>query len=129
MIEKGLVSFILDQSDITAHISNRIYPVMLPQGYNLPALSYQRISGDRLQGLTGPVNKGHPRIRIYCFAHTYSKVKQLAEDVRQSLDGYSGTMGSVQVGNVTIEGERDDFEETTEIYRVIQEYLISHTEV
>jgi hypothetical protein len=127
-IESNLYSFLSGKAAVTALVSTRIYPLKLPQGYSLPAISYQRVSSPRLYALSGTTGRLRARIQLDCWADTYSAVKGLADAVRGELNGHTGTFGSSTVDSLTLDAERDGFEEDTEVFRVLQEYIISHTE-
>ena len=135
-IETELIDFFEGESSITAIIGNgdspetcRVYPLKLPQGYTLPAISFQRISTDREHVIDdGPIGWAWARFQFDMWAETYAEARQLTEAVRQALDGYNNKMGSVTVAGAFAEGERDLYEEQTEIYRVTQDYLIPYKE-
>jgi len=128
-IETGLYSHLTTDSDVSALVGTRVYPLKLPQGYTLPAISYQRVSGDRLATLSGPTGRANPRFQIDCWASTYSGVRDLASKVRQALDGHKGGLGGEDdVGGISIEGDRDLFEENTEVFRVTMDFFIPHFE-
>lgn len=126
-IEESIRTHLVD--DTTVDVSSRIYPLRLPQGYTLPAISYQRISAERVHELSGPTGWAWARFQLDCWSSSYSGVRSLAESVRQSLDGYKGILGGgSHVGGIYIEGERDLFEEDAEIYRVTMDFLIPYKE-
>jgi hypothetical protein len=135
-IETELIDFFVSESSVAAIIGNddspetcRIYPLRLPQGYILPAISFQRISTDREHVIDdGPIGWAWARFQFDMWAETYEEVRPLAEAVRQALDGHNNTMGSIMVAGAFAEGERDLYEEQTEIYRVTQDYLIPYKE-
>jgi len=129
-IESGIVSVLRADGTVSGIISTRIYPLKLKEGYALPALSYQRVSSVREHNIdVGPIGFAWARFQIDSWAESYTDVRSLAEAVRQCLDGYKGTMGGVNAGGICIKSERDLFEEGTEIYRVIQDYLIPYHEI
>lgn len=128
MIEEGLYIHLTTDSDVNNLISTRCYPVKLPQGFSLPALTYQRISGYRSYDLQGHTGRGIPRFQIDCWAGTYSAVRDLANKVRLALNGVNGDMGGENVEGVELVGDRDDFDEQTEYRRVIMEFKIPHKE-
>jgi hypothetical protein len=128
-IEADLRTHLVNDSDVSAIVGSRVYPMRLPQGFDLPAISYQRVSGDRSKDLQGSTGHTEPRIQIDCWAKSYGEIKNLAEKLRLSLDRFTGDLGGGQyVHHVSLEGERDMFEEETEILHVSQDYMISYNE-
>ena len=73
---------------ITAHTSNRIHPVVLPQGTvaAFPAVTYQRVSGDRVYSLSGYSTLENARLQIDCWATSFETVKDLGDKMRQVVD-------------------------------------------
>lgn len=136
-IETGLRTHLINDTDVAALVANsdspttyRIYPLRLPQGYTLPAISYQRISADRTHTLSGPIGRVWPRFQVDCWAESYSTVRDLADKVRLALDGHKGSMGGESnVGGVHLMGEHDLFEEATEIHRVTLDFSIPYFEL
>ncbi len=128
-IEIGIRNRLTSDTDMAALVSTRVYPMRLPQGYSLPAVSYQRISAERRHELsTGPIGWAFTRFQFDCWAGSYSDLRDLAEAVRKCLDGFSGTVDGTHVGGIYIEGERETFEEDVEIYRVTMDFLIPYKE-
>ena len=127
-IEEGLYDYLSSDVGVSALLSSRIYPGTLPQNWTAPAISYQRISGERNRILSGPDDRATPRIQIDCWADSYSGARALAEAVRSAIDGYAGLMGTTQVGSVVLESDTDFYEPDTNVYHVSMDFWISHIE-
>jgi hypothetical protein len=67
-------------------------------------------------------------MQLDCWAPTYPAVKELANALRIALNGHTGSFGAGTVDSVTLDAERDGFEEDAELFRVIQEYILSTEE-
>lgn len=128
MIETDLQAYLIANTAVKALVVSRVYPLVLPQDSEIPALTYQRISGPRVRSLKGPSNLAHPRIMIKCYGRTYLSAKTVAAAVRVALDGYRGTMGSTVVGDVILDGEDEDLEQDTGLYWVSMDFIIWHKE-
>ena len=83
------------------------YPSFLPQERSLPALVYSRVSTARTQTHDGPTGLVAARIQITAHAATYAATLALVGQVVAALNGYSGPLGTVAVGNVEIVNEVD----------------------
>ena len=128
-IETGLRTQLVNNTAVAAIVGSRVYPVKMPLGYTLPCISYQRISSERYPFLDGPSGRVIPRFQVDCYAESYSDVRELAEKVRLALDGFKGALGSeAHVGGISIQSERDLWEDNTEVFRVTQDYLVPHIE-
>jgi len=134
-IETGLLTYLKTDTDLMALVGNgdspltcRIYPVRLPQNWTAPAITYQRISGPRLQSLSGPSGRAHPRYQFDILDGTYASVRVAADKLRAALDGYTGAMGSETVGACTIDNDFDGYLADTDVYRVSMDFIIWHIE-
>lgn len=127
-IEEGLCAFLEAATSVTAVASTRIYPDVLPQVPQYPAVTIERISGQRVHNLAGPSGLGTPRIRINAWALSKAESKSLARAIRQAVDGYRGLMGTVEVRQTRIENEIDLYESDVFVYRTAQDYFLSHAE-
>jgi len=128
-IEADLYTHLINNSTVNSIVGDRVYPLRLEQGYTLPAISYQRISGDRAKDISGSIGHAQPRIQVDCWTNSYGKLKDLSEAVRQALDRFQGDLGGGSyVQHVSLEGETETYEEETEIQRVSLDFVIYHSE-
>lgn len=127
-----MVTWLGSQSALTALVSTRIYPEPLPQKGTLPAITYGQVSAVRVRDLSGPAYKSRTRVSFSCWATTHLAAHQLARVLRQTLDDFYGTSwADVLVGSIRLDNEFDLFEEeagVVGIYRVVQDYIIAHSE-
>lgn len=126
-VHGDLRTFLLADSTITALVGQRVHVDSLPQGSLLPALTFLRVSVEHDHDLGGETGLATARFQIDCWASDKEAALALAERVRLRLDGYRGAMGSITVHSVWLDGEREWPEE--EEGRVVQEFLVSYTEV
>ncbi len=126
-LETELFTKLEATSGVTTLAGTRLYPVVLPQKPTLPAATLQRISGPRLKHLSGASGWGMARIQIDAWATTYLAAQQLAAAIRTALHGYAGKLTTLEVA-ITLENERDDYDDDLKWFRVIQDYLINHSE-
>src|SRR5262245_56770647 len=120
-------------SAVTTLVSTRVYPEPLPQNSTLPALTYNQISAVRVRDFTGPACKSRHRISVSCWGSTYASARAVADALRQNIDGFQGWWRDTFVGSVDLSNEFDLHEEfagpvDVGIYRVVQDYIISHLE-
>lgn len=132
-IETAIRSALINDADVTALIGTRAYPMFLAQGYTLPAISYQRITGNRPREMADKTGRVNARFQVDCWAETYSGTSDLAGKVIAALDNHRGTLGTGDaamdnVGTIETISERDDFNQGVEVYRVILEFLIPYKE-
>lgn len=128
-LETALRTYTLADATVTALAGTRMYPRKLPQGPTLPALVYQRIDTRREHDMAGPDGLPRPRLQVTAWAANVAAAWDLANAVRERLDGYRGAWGDVTVGSCLCVGERDLDDPDAGRVGVIQDYLIQFAEV
>jgi hypothetical protein len=129
-----MVATVNTYTAVTTIVGTRIYSEPLPQAATLPALSWGQVSSVRVRALNdGPTGKARTRISFSCWATTAKGAHALADALRQSMDGFQGWWRDTFVGSVTLDNEFGLFEgeagvPNVGIYRVVQDYIISHSE-
>ena len=128
-IEKDIHYRLSNDADVSPLVGSRVYPMKLPQGWTLPAITYQRISGERAHCLGGPSGRARPRFQIDCWAEDYDGAKDLSDKVRKCLDGFKGDINTESnVGGISLDGDRDIYEEEIDIPRISMDFIIPHFE-
>lgn len=127
-IEAGIYAYLIANSGVFALVGTRIYPQVIPQDAEMPAMAYQRISGPRDHSHSGPSGLVVARMQLTCMAASYDGAKALGEAVRAAMDGYSGTMGTVTVDACLLDNEIDSFAAVFEKPVVRYDYLIWYQE-
>jgi hypothetical protein len=126
MIESNLRAHLLAQATITALVSQRIYPLKLPQGATLPAITYQTIFGVPAVSHDGDADIGRRRIQIDCWSRSYAESLNIASAVRAATSGYRGPMGSDPYVNARVITEMDMPEPELSIWRRMIEVQLWH---
>lgn len=107
-----IYSTLTTNTAVAAIVTKRVYPVVIPQKGSFPAVTYQRVSGNRVNGLDGAGELVQARVQVDCWAESYSAVRALADAVSAALTG----IGFLPVG------DRDGFEDEVLVHRVILEF-------
>ena len=128
-IESALYSRLTAVSGVTALVSTRIYPNVIPQNAAMPVIAYQVISTDRNYRHAGQSNNAMPRIQITVEAASYSSAVAVCAAVRAALSGYKGTVGTVVIGGIFLETEYDGYNLDTDTTVRRQDYTIEWKEV
>jgi len=125
--EEGLFEYLDNHAGLSQEVDSRIYPLVLPQTPELPAVTYIRISTPRLAEFENAFLP-HPRFQFSCWAESFERAKAVAEQVRLALDVYSGAMGEYTVEVSIIDDEHDTYEPDTGIWHSIVEAIIWYEE-
>ncbi len=116
MFEETLYTHLINAAEVKAIVQDRIYPLMIPQNKSLPAVTYQKISGERLHSLQGDTGYTTPVFQISARAETYAQCKALAQEIRLCLQNFTGQMGGtdgLNIGAVLMLGEVEGYEPDT----------------
>jgi hypothetical protein len=110
-IETALVKLMSDNADVNAMVGSRIFPVFVPQGQNLPAITYQEISGVRDPHMKGTSGLVQARFQINGWTKTYSQARVLANYIRIALspedDSYPQTVDGTYISAIMLSNEND----------------------
>lgn len=132
-IEEGLKAYLAANAGLLALIAGRVYANKIPQGATMPCLTYQRIDSPRIHShdTSGSGGTARPRFQLDCWATTYAASKSISDALRSALNGYKGTMGTVNpvtVQSALIQDERFDDYPDAGLNRISCDYVIWHTE-
>lgn len=123
MIETAIRSVLQAQPAIAAIVGSNIYPVLLPEDSQLPALTFQIVGSTSYQGLT---THGMQRLRVQidCWAKTYLSAVTLRDAISTSLDGYKDSNFSA-----LLLSKVDYYEDAALMFRALLEFYIFTTSV
>lgn len=76
-----------------ALVNQGVYPLRLPEGCALPALTYQVMTGRELH----LANYVEPSIMLTSWSKDHAAVIAVDDQVRDALEGFHGMMGAVHV--------------------------------
>lgn len=97
-------------------VSNRCYPLLMPENPSYPSIIYTRISSTPENTLNGGATIDLVRFQIDSYAETYSAARTLATSVRTAMEA-AAFKGLLQT-------DEDFFEPDVTIYRVTQDYYV-----
>ena len=131
-IEEGVFYLLSNNVAVGAIVSNRIYPIKLPQKPSLPALTYQLITPMSIMAHDGKGGTAHSRYQITGFATDPDEVRDLIEKVRICMDGYSGMIGGADTIKVQAMlpdgGGPEDHDPVTQRFMRSRDYMIWYDE-
>jgi hypothetical protein len=118
---------------VAAGIAN-VYPVLLPEQVDYPAVTYQVIDSPPVHSLDEAMGDDpsteliHPRIQISAWGNDYKSVLLLGQQVKNALHGFSGTVatpeGPVTVNRIHWEDARDLYEERTRTFHRASDFEV-----
>ena len=127
--ESALRIALLTDPAVAMALGTKVYPLLAPKTVSLPLVTYRRSNINREHTLAAPMGMPTVSVEVSCYAATYEDVREVADVVRRRLDGYGGTVDNVEVKNVSLEQEADDFvqlagNDLPPVYQVTQTYNV-----
>jgi len=111
MIEADLFSHL---STNVALVNERVYPLLMPQDCEKPALVYTIINDSDSRCINGGSTGFKMRVQIDCYANSYLKAKELKDSVKTAL--YSFEYYPYDLNS------RDIYEENAELHRQLIDF-------
>ena len=113
-ITHAMFKVLSEFSGLAALVGTRIFPMILPQNSDYPAVTYNTISAPRDYTHDGASGLVAARYQITAWAASYTTAKLVIEQVRLSVSGLAAQDGdaSVQVFHVMDETDLEYHEET-----------------
>ena len=90
-------TYLLTKSAVTDVIGTRLRPDVLAQSDSLPAATYSELFTNHSHTISGAAGIEDCTLEIVCSSTTRTQADSLADTIRQQLQGYRGTAGSVEV--------------------------------
>lgn len=125
MIGGAIYKLLTDDPDFAAIAGDRVFPLRIAQGEDLPAVAYQTISNRPTNCKEGDGGLDRKRLQINIYSEDYDLQEELSEITRSILTSFSGTVEGVRIADITYETETDLHNDEGQIYFKAQEFLIT----
>jgi hypothetical protein len=119
--EESLYSTLTGYAGLTALVSTRVYPQVIPQGATMPLLVYTRVSTTREQafGSGQDIVTSRPRFQFDAWAHSALEAATISEQLRACLQASSYA--------VTFDNEFALRDPDTGLHRHVTDAFVAHT--
>lgn len=122
MIEAELVALVTGNADVAAIVSDRMYPLYLPQKPTYPCIVYRKTDDKPISLLANDTNIQETRFDIGAFSKNHDTSADLINKIKISVQ--RAVIDPIM--DITIEGADSDFEPNYEIHEATLEVLITH---
>lgn len=112
---------LLKNTEVTALIGTRMYPLALPQEPTLPAVVYTIISSVPANSYTNTVDSTaeEARVQVDVYGETYKSVHEVAAVIDAAVLGLTGPdISAIR------ESTQDLYEDDTRFFRVMSDYIV-----
>jgi len=108
-IKDGLYTYLVSKSEITDLVGLKIFPNQAPNSSELPYITVARVASDGEHHLSDASKQVTDTFELEVFGRDSIEVENIAEAIRDKVDGFRGLMGSTEVGSALIVSQNDDF--------------------
>lgn len=126
-MEQAIVDILENDSNVSAVIDNRIFPLFIPQEKKVPAITYERIDTDANDTKSGASTLDGILIDIDLWGKDFKVLKDLAKDVRNALDRFSGTKQGIIIQSIQFDNEIQAFSDDKLLHHLTQTYRVRQT--
>ena len=116
-LETLIRSALIANADIKRMVTRRVYPIALPQNCDMPAVSYSRVTGARVNDLSGYGGLQNAHIQVDTWATSYEEAVELGASIQTCMNGASGYK-SLLINDV------DGYDADANLYRWTGEFSV-----
>jgi hypothetical protein len=89
-LEEAIHAHLTTAPSVQALIGTRVYPLLIPQTAQLPAVAYQVVSARRPLAHDGPTGLDTKLVQLTCQGALYANAKTVANAIGEVLNGFRG---------------------------------------
>lgn len=115
-------------SGITAIISQKLYPEILPQNVQLPAAVMCVENSEPYGDISGNAGLFRTAIRVDCWSKQLADAIALGDLIRLSLQGYSGEVSGVKIWGIVLSSLKNNYVPEVSNYQRNLFFLVWHDE-
>lgn len=129
-IRPALFNLLTSDAQIVARVSDRVFPVVLPQGVVQDSVVYNRIVESESYHFVGPSGLVATRIQIDAWSKTQDGASELGDLIKELLGGFSGQVSYsanspsdyVRIQGIFMLSGDEDYDNDAGLYRRRRDY-------
>lgn len=107
--EKHVFQRLVTSPSVARLVGFQIFPIAVPKTAVLPFCIYKRNNITRESSLSGPLFLPVVNLQIASWGLSYDTSRELADEVRITLDGHTGVLAGVTIHDMRLVSETDDY--------------------
>lgn len=132
-MKQELYDYLVAHAGVGTAVGDRIWQDVAKPKETKPFIVFTRVSENHGSSMNGPDIITFERFQIDCYATSAAGRETVSEAVRNALDGYRATMGTVVVKRIWLDSQRDSYDEpidgnVTPLYRTSMDFVIAHAQ-
>lgn len=128
MIEQAIYTRLGAFAGLTALVSTRIYPALLPQDPVYPAVTYTTISAERVSAMGADPGVARRRMQVSAWGATFTSASDVAEQVRAALQRHRGTADGTEILDIYVENTLDLYDDLAKVHQVVTDLDVVYRE-
>lgn len=125
-IETALYELVTTDATLLALVGRHVYPVLIPQDVETPALAYQVISQPGQYAHDGDVGLLRTRVQWTGQASTYAELRAVMGALRARLSAYTGVVDGETIQALFVENMRDQWSGTFDRPAATMDVVVWH---
>ncbi len=109
-LHRALYAYLSLYAPLAALVGTRVYPSIAPSSAAFPYVTVQRLAVASIYHMGGASATHDTLVQVDCWALTAIQAQQIADVIRQSLDGQPAVWDGLEIDGVFVENELDDAE-------------------
>jgi hypothetical protein len=110
-------------------VGSRVWPNVLPEDPDFPAVVYQRISTARVHTHDSAGGLATTRIQFTCYGTSGDQAEEVADQVRAALDGLRGTFSGTRIDAALSQNELSGLDPVRkDVHREVLDITFTHAE-
>ncbi len=129
-VEEVFYSVLSGATPVTAIVSTRIYPAILPEDVNYPSIVFARTGSEGLACIGIDLQVGKATINVVALSTSIATAGMIGRAVRDAVMGINGTYGSLAIKQVDLEsGPRSDYDSTLEVHLSVLDFSVLYEDL
>jgi hypothetical protein len=126
MFESSVMNYLSSYTGLTALVSSRITPVVLPTPATYPSVTFQTIAAEDDLVMGQEAGIFECRVQFDCWGSSYGSTKAVAIQVKNAFRNYTGDMKGTVIHCTKLVNEMDAFNST--VFRTTLEFEFQYQE-
>ena len=123
MIGKAIYSILTNDSDVSAIVGTRIFPVIAKIDGTKPAVTYHAVTVTPTNFKQAASDIDFIRVQFNVYSPDYDTTTDLAEKIRLALDRYPhGTVAGVHLAGVSFLDQGDGWDDNAKLNHINQDF-------
>jgi hypothetical protein len=100
MIGKVIYGRLSAEPTVIGIVGQKIYPDLTPQDVQYPFCVYTIVNSTPVDYKDGQSNLEEVQFQVDCYTQSYDSTQELANNIRNSLDRFTGTVNGISVQTI-----------------------------